>query len=153
MRYVVFFIMVFIFFAEAKEMNSLFGIKIGQSVSELDIIECRKYKDIKSCRIIPKFNMYNLNYFYIVPEKNKVASVFGQKDFLYPQYCLANLEAIKESIIKDYNVLFSDLPDKDKVGYIGKSGRSTVIIYCTVIKVLDIKTYNLTVMLIGSNHL
>ncbi|WP_293442760.1 hypothetical protein [Persephonella sp.] len=153
MRYIIFFTIVFIFFAEAKEMNSLFGIKIGQSISELKIIECRKYQNIKSCRIIPKFNMYNLEYFYIVPEKKRVVSVFGQKDFLYPQYCLANLEAIKEGITNDYNVLFSDFPDKDKVGYIGKSGRNTVIIYCTVIKVLDIKTYNLTVMLIGSNNL
>ena len=153
MKFIFVFMITFVFFAEAKELNSFFGVKLGQKISELKIIECRKFRNIKSCRIIPKFNMYNLEYFYIVPEKKRVASVFGQKDFLYPQYCLANLEAIKESITKDYNVLFSDLPDKDKVGYIGKSGRNTVIIYCTVIKVLDIKTYNLTVMLIGSDYL
>ncbi|HHG73559.1 MAG TPA: hypothetical protein ENK22_00725 [Persephonella sp.] len=153
MRYVVSFIMVFIFFAEAKEMNSLFGIKIGQSVSELDIIECRKFKDIKSCEVIPIYVMYDLEYFYVAPEKKKVFAVFGQKDFLYPQHCLAKLKAVKEKITKNYNVFFTYFSDKEKVGYSGTSGRNMIIIHCRIVKVLDIKSYTLTVMLIGLDYL
>jgi len=141
-------IFVIVLFAEGKEMNSLFGIRLGQNISELKVIECNRYQNIKSCRIIPPLKMYNLENFYVVPRGNTVNSIFGQKGFPSAGLCLMNLELIKEKLSKNFGIFFSPLNTEDRVSYAGKTGENLVMISCSVIKVLDFKSYYLTVMLI-----
>ncbi len=155
MRYVVSFIMVFIFFAEAKEMNSLFGIKIGQSVSELDIIECGKYGSYEKCKVtIQPYEKYDMN-INVVFDKNKqkVIAVIVQENFLYSENCFIALGYFIDIILKEFNITFSRKFDENEIKLTGKSGRNKVIAYCTVIKALDLKFYNLTIMLIGLDYL
>ncbi len=151
MRYIFVFMAVFIFFAEAKEMNSLFGIKIGQSISELKIAECKKYGSYEKCKVtIHPSEKYDME-INVVLYKSK-QKVIVQEVFLNPEDCFITLGYLINTISKEFNITFSRKFDENEIKLTGKSGRNKVIAYCKVTRVLDLKFYNLTIKLIGSNN-